>query len=107
MDQILSLLALAGEDGYLVVRVSLGIAHQRLVLRVTSKNIYKLILFSNYPSDKLALTDFIQSCPARSELVSATPPTENMSKSSFPGKILILLDFIFYFKSPQAALLNT
>lgn len=81
---------------YLEVEAPLGMAHQRLVLRVASWIIYRLILFSNYRNDKLALSDFIQSCPARTELVSAAPPTENMSKSSFPGKIFILLDFYYF-----------
>lgn len=68
----------------------------------------RLIPFNNYPEDQLVVSDFIQSCPARSELVSATPPIENMSKSSFPGKnphFARLL--LFYVKSPEAALLDT
>lgn len=42
--------------------------------------------------DKLcSFPHFIQSSPARSVPVSVAPPAESMFKSSFPGKILILL----------------
>lgn len=59
------------------------------------------------PKDQFTLSAFIQSCPARSELVSATPPTENMSKSSFPGKILILFDFYYFILKAHRQLFST
>lgn len=46
------------------------------------------------------LSDFIQNWSAGSVLVSAAPPAESMSKSSFPGKTLILpFLFNFYLKA--------
>lgn len=54
-------------------------------------------LLSRRSEDELCLfPGFLQGSSARSVLVSAAPPAQNMLKSSFPGKILILL-FLFNF----------
>lgn len=74
--------------------------------KAAPKNRYSLILFSSCPQWPAHIA-FIQSCPARSELVSAPPPTENMSKSSFPGKILILFDFYYFILKAHRQLFST